>query len=452
MHTIDFADPQRASALADDVLRLARGRCDEAEAGVALEEVALTRFARTAIHQNVVQGTAELSLRVNRDGRIGRAAGNQGGAAGLERLVRRAVEAADRRPPDPDWPGMAAPDESDTAGLDAWSEHTAACPPAERGALIAAAVRQVPERALAFGGLLTAHESRAVATSSGVRLAQRRTWSEARCTVHADSLAGYAARAAADVADVRPGELVSEALAKALTDGEPATLPAGDYPVVLSEYAVLRLLEVLGFLGFAGSAAAEGRSFMRLGERLTGEQVSVRDDGNDPACLPLAFDPEGTRKARVDLLNRGVASGLLYDRRSARQAGCRSTGHAMPAHIGGEPAAANLIMAPGVATEADLLQTERGVLVTRLHYVNVLDRLTLRMTGVTRDGTLLIENGKITRPVRDMRFNVGVLDLLNNVEAIGALPRLLLQTSYGAALVPSMRLASFSFAGGTQPR
>jgi predicted Zn-dependent protease len=433
---------EQVSDLAEAIVGRGRKCADEVEAYAIIQDTALTRFARSRIHQNVCEHGIELTVRLSVDGRVGAAVTNQAAQDGVSSLVERAVWAARRAPRDPDWPGVAPP--APMTATEAWSEPTATARPRTRAAAVAEVLDAMPDEALVFGGLLTGAGAHAAANSLGVSLAERRTWSELRLTVHSDDgRAGYAARAARDVTDLDPGGLADEALSRAFAGRTVTELPPGEYPVILAPYALARLLEFLAFLGFAGARQRQGRTFMRLGEPVTGAGVSVWDDGTDPAGLPIAFDSEGTPKRRVDLIRDGIAVAMLHDRRSAAQAGTLSTGHVAPE----EAAPANLFFGPGTAGSAELLALDRGIWVTRLHYVNVRDPMSATVTGATRDGTLLVEGGRVVGPVQDMRFVTGILDALRGLQAVGQEPRLLLHTIAGSVSAPAVRLASFRFTG-----
>jgi len=423
-----------------------RGRCDEAQVFASAEDSALTRFARSRIHQNCCERQLELRLVVNRDGRIGRAGGNQEGPDALDRLAETALQAADAASPDPVWPGVAG---QELAAADAWAAATAEASSEDRAELVAAICRSVPAPALAYGGLLCAAERRAAASTAGLRTAQGRTHAEVRVTAHAAGGAGYAARVAGDLRDLDPAAVAREALRMATLPGPaPAAVPPGEHRAVLAPYAVGRLLEFLSFLGFPAARHLEGRSFMRLGERITGELVTIVDDGLGPEGVPTAFDCEGTPKRRVELVRAGVAAGLVHDRASAARAGERSTGHAAPPSAGEEAYAANLFMEPGPASLSELLAPmDEGLLVTRVHYVSILDPMRAVVTGVTRDGTAVVRGGRLARPAADVRFQASLLELFHGLEAVGAERRTLLQTIHGFVTVPHVRVAALPVTG-----
>ena len=198
------------------------------------------------------------------------------------------------------------------------------------------------------------------------------------------------------------------------TDLEP-----GAYDVILEEYAVQTILEYLAYAGFSALAVEEGRSFMDLGNRVMGDNVSIWDDGNDPSGLPAAADFEGVAKQRVDLVTDGVATAVVHDSATARRAGVASTGHALPAPNTFGPMTWNLFMAPGSSSkEAMLSSIERGIWVTRFHYVNIVHPRKAVLTGMTKDGTFLIENGRIVRPIRNLRFTEEIPAAFSRIEAI----------------------------------
>ena len=234
---------------------------------------------------------------------------------------------------------------------------------------------------------------------------------------------GYASQAAVAVGDIRPRELAERAAGKAVLGSEAAELPPGEYPVVFEAQATGWLLDLLAGCAFNGLAHAEGRGALdgRLGERVTAPAVNLSDSPGNRRTLPREFDAEGTHKAPIPLIQDGVAHGVAHDIRSAALAGERSTGHALtPGGDPGGPHPTNLVLAGGgAADETELCAPiERGVYVTRLWYANVVRPKETLITAVTRDGTFLIEDGRVTRPLRDLRLTDSVLGILSRTEAL----------------------------------
>jgi predicted Zn-dependent protease len=215
---------------------------------------------------------------------------------------------------------------------------------------------------------------------------------------------------------------------------------------------VADILDFLGYLGFSAQAVQEGRSFMggKFGQKIVGENVTIWDDGLSLANLPTPFDFEGVPKQPVTFFDKGIATAVVYDSYTAGKEGKQSTGHALPAPNTFGPLPLHMAMATGDSTkEAMLKGIKKGLWVTRFHYTRVVHPLLMIITGMTRDGTFLIENGEITQPVKNLRFTQSYLEALNNVEAIGQTAKL--QRGFlGGNLVPALKIAKFTFSGATE--
>jgi PmbA protein len=190
-----------------------------------------------------------------------------------------------------------------------------------------------------------------------------------------------------------------------------------------------------------------------MGTQIVDPRISVWDDGLSPAGIPWPFDFEGVPKKRVDLIQEGVARGVVYDSyRAGKEEGQTSTGHALPAPNGFGPMPLNVFFAGGDSTLAEMIgSTERGIYITRFHYTRPVEPRRVVITGMTRDGTFLIENGEVAYPVKNLRFTQSYLEALNHVESIGAQPRLLAAAwGRGRHSVPALKLAKFRFTGATE--
>ncbi|HTS14982.1 MAG TPA: metallopeptidase TldD-related protein, partial [Candidatus Sulfotelmatobacter sp.] len=231
---------------------------------------------------------------------------------------------------------------------------------------------------------------------------------------------------------------------------EPVSLPPGEYPVVLEPYAVVDLLDMLGYLGFSALAVQEGRSFFEAGKVIGSPLVTIIDDAEDSAGAPVSFDYEGVPKRRVPLVEAGVCREAVFDAQTAARAHRESTGHGLPAPNPYGPFPLNMIMSAGDASRDELIGgLERGLLVTRFHYTNPVHPKLAIVTGMTRDGTFLVEQGRIVGPVRNLRFTQSYLEALAGVEAVGR-ERRLLRGFLGASLVPAVRIRAFGFTGATE--
>ena len=219
---------------------------------------------------------------------------------------------------------------------------------------------------------------------------------------------------------------------------------------MLEEYAVVDLIDMLGYLGFSALAVQEERSFFEPGKRIGSDLVSIVDDGHDPAGLPMSFDYEGVAKQRVPLLDAGVCVEVVYDAQTAATDGVVSTGHGLPAPNPYGPFPLNPIMAAGDTPRDALIgDMDRGLLVTRFHYTNPVHPKLAIITGMTRDGTFLVEDGRIVGPVRNLRFTQSYLEAMAGVVAVAA-ERRTLKGFLGGVVVPALRIDGWTFTGTTE--
>lgn len=423
---------------------LERSSAEQTEVMVTEWDSALTRFANNGIHQNVAERDASVRVRVVKDGKTGVASINQLNEAAAQNVLKRAIAIAELQPRSDVVP---LPGPAPARPVEAWSDATAAVTPEDRADFVQAICGRAARAGLkAFGAYSTSAGQVAIANSLGVYHQQRSTQATVNSVVMGDAGSGYADRGAIDVSELDRDELATEVIEKAQRNQNAQPVEPGVYEVVLEEYAVAEMLEFMSFIGFGALAVQEERSFMRLGERITGEEVSIWDDGLDPSGIPASFDFEGVPKQRVDLITRGVATGLVYDMQSAARDKRQSTGHGLPAPNTDGPFAVNLFMKPGGTAKADLMRDiKRGIWVTRFWYVRVVEPKQSIITGMTREGTFLIENGQITRPVKDLRFTQSILEALNGTLAISRSTKLEVSEYLGASRVPAVRLKAFTF-------
>jgi predicted Zn-dependent protease len=445
----------RGLELAEHVLELVRQRAAEAEVEVTIRRgtEALTRFANSFIHQNVATEVNHVLLRVALEGRnASTSIDGPADDASLGRAIDGVLEAIRIRPPDPDWPGLAT--RAAVSDVDHWDDATAAADPDER----AARVRDFVD---AGGGLETAGFCStaavhvAFANSAGQRLTGRTTAAELDGIARTPSADGSGRTASVRLADLDGREVGERAARKAREASDAMDLVPDRYEVILEPGCVADVLSFLLVHGFNGKAVEEGRSFARVGETQFDPSVSLRDDVSDPATIGIPFDVEGTPRRPLDLVRDGVTTGLLHTRRTARAAGkgTESTGHAVEGGGAWGALGANLILAAGDRGTAELVAgVERGVLVTDFWYTRILDPRTQVVTGLTRNGVWLIEDGRVVRPVTNFRFTQSFLDAIGPgaVRGIGADPTLILGGWDSIYVVPSLHLASWNFTGGAK--
>ena len=248
------------------------------------------------------------------------------------------------------------------------------------------------------------------------------------------------------------GVLGREAAERTAAMKDPIELPAGEYPVVLDHYAAMDIALWLGFVGFNAQEVLEQQSFFEPGKGVATPLVNLADDGTDTDGTPASFDYEGVAKRRVPLIEAGVCREVVHDSKTAAAAGVASTGHALPAPNPWGPFPFNMSMVAGETSREELIGgLERGLLVTRFHYTNAVHPKQVKITGMTKDGLFLVEDGRITAPVRNLRFTQSYLDALAAVEAVGSERRAVDADDYlGTIVVPALRIGSFDFTGTTE--
>jgi predicted Zn-dependent protease len=438
---------EKIGAIMQDALR--RSTAEETEVVLLGRSGALTRFANSEVHQNVYEDNAELRVRAVIGTRVGVATTNDLSESGLQDVVERAHAIAARQPENPEFPGLPAP--APIPGVPSNAASTASASPGLRAKGAKTVCDLALEHGLNASGAFStdAHEI-AVANSRGVDAYELRTLASLKTVIRADQDgSGYAEQTSVSVEDLDPEAVGREAVEKALRSRQPGDLEPGAYPVLLQEYAVGDLVDFLGFMGFGALSYQEGHGFMagRLGQKLVSEQISIWDDGLDPNGAPHGFDYEGVPKQRVDLIQNGIAMGVVYDSQTAAREGRASTGHALPAPNTWGPFPMHVFMATGqTSTDSMLRGIRRGLWITRFWYVNVVHPRQGVLTGMTRDGTFVIEDGELARPVRNLRFTQNVLETLSRTVAVGT-RRARLGGFSGVTCVPALHLGSFAFTG-----
>jgi predicted Zn-dependent protease len=289
----------------------------------------------------------------------------------------------------------------------------------------------------------------AIGNSLGVRAYHRWPTSSVMSIMTDQEASGYAVWDGYTLKDARAADVAARAGGICQSSRNAQPLEPGHYTVILSPAAVAEMLTMLGFMGLGATPFQEGRSFMsdKLGEQLAGSNITLQDNAFAPGMITVPFDYEGMPKDVVTFFADGVAQGVVYDSLTAHKAGKgqHSTGHALPAPNSYGPLPWNLVLAKGGESYTRLLQgVARGVLVTRFHYVNIVHPKETILTGMTRDGTFLIENGAITRPVKNLRFTQSILDALRHVSAIENTQHLINNEGI-YCLVPTLRIEEFAF-------
>ena len=441
---------------------------DEVEAIFTGSRFALTRFANNVIHQNVEDENSIVSIRTNFGGRTARSTANQFDDESLRRAVAASENLARVQSPDPDLLSMPTSDEAKAAGEGAHAtrffEQTAAITPADRAAVVKRIVSLADKHKLTTAGIYSNSESQeGIFNSRGLANWHDQTLAEISITMLAEDSSGWQKLNSPDVSNLNPQRLAETAAQKAVVSAHPREIAPGKYTIILEPAAVL---DIVGFMfwDYSGVAILDQRSFLndRIGTRLFGENINICDDAAHPLQAGSPFDGEGMRRQRVPLVENGVVRRLVYARATAQKmkhseyAGkvgpIEPTGHGfpLPNEMGEMPL--NIVFeTTGNPQSVDemIASTERGVLVTRLWYIREVDPYEKIMTGMTRDGTFLIEKGRVQSGLRNFRFNQSLITMLSNVEAMSAPVRACGEESFDM-VVPAMKVREFNFTETTK--
>lgn len=462
----------QSASIFDKLRRLTAA--DEIELLISSSRSALTRFANNTIHQNVAEEESHISVRVSFGGRTARATTNKHDDESLRRVVQSAESLARVQYPDPDLLPMPSPDEvvsnakdSGAVAVPRFFEITARLTPQDRAHAVGQMVDVARKHSLTAAGIFSSAESvEGIFNSRGVSHWYEQTLAEISITMLGETSSGWQKANAPDTLQLDPARLAEIAAEKAIASKNPRELPPGKYTVVLEPAAVL---DAVGFMfwDFGGSALLDQRSFLndRIGTPLFDENITVWDDVYHPLQTGTPFDGEGMHRHRLKLIENGVVQRVTYARSSAHRmqqsplaAGAGSavqpTGHgfALPNEIGEAPL--NIVFEGPPAsraqtTEQMIASTERGILVTRLWYIREVDPYEKILTGMTRDGTLLIEKGRLAGGVLNFRFNESLVHMLQNVEDMGDPVRGSGEESMDM-VVPPMKVRDFNFTETTR--
>src|SRR5215813_5240136 len=459
-----FLDPNMLSSerIHDIFSRIQKcSSADDVEAIIAGGRSALTRFANNTIHQNVAEEGYVTSIRVALDGKTARATTNRLDDESLKRAVQSAEQIARVQARDPDLLPVPAPDE---AGKESVVQRhfgaTAAIKPEDRAAAVEQIVGVAKQHKQTTAGIYSSSETmEALLNSHGVTKIHRQTSSEVSITMLANDSSGWQKANSPNVANLQPKHLAEVAAEKAAKTAHPNEVPPGKYTVILEPAAVLDLLGFM-FFDFGGTALLEQRSFLnnRVGTRLFGDNITIHDDVYHALQSGATFDGEGVGRRRVTLVDKGVVKSLVFSRGTARKmqdsettaklGKIEPTGHGfpLPNEIGDAPM--NIVVEGGngkaKSVNEMVTSTERGILVTRLWYIREVDPYEKILTGMTRDGTFLIEKGKLQGGVRNFRFNQSLIDMLQNVEMLSVSVRASGEESFDM-VVPAMKVNNFNF-------
>lgn len=440
---------------------------DEVEAIFSGSRFALTRFANNTIHQNVEEENSVVSIRTNYGGCTARSTVNQFDDESLRRAVAASESLARVQVADPELLPMPTSDEANSNDrfadknvlVSRFFEETAKLTPADRAQTVKGIVSAANRHNLTTAGIYSTSESvEGIFNSRGLAQWHRQTLAEVSITMLGGNSSGWQKANSPDVRNLDALRLAETAARKAADSTNPLEIAPGKYTVILEPAAVL---DIVGFMfwDFSGVAILDQRSFLndRIGTKLFGDNINIADDSQHPLQAGSPFDGEGMRRQPVQLVENGVVKRVVYARATAKKmkqseyAGkvgpIEPTGHGfpLPNEMGEMPM--NIVFGTPEKTHSVdemIASTERGVLVTRLWYIREIDPYEKIVTGMTRDGTFLVENGKVQCGLRNFRFNQSLIAMLSNVEAMSVPVRASGEESFDM-VVPAMKASEFNF-------
>lgn len=477
--------------ITDKILVLSKA--SETEVLVVVENNALTRFANNMVHQNVTCQDIAVSVRSVFGRKVGVSSSNinikyqkskipptlklrrtgkntnqnlkidKDLEMKLEKLVRKSEEIAKNSSEDPEFAGLPILNQiskikdqrsDQKQKIKSVFDSTINFTAKQRVEAVGKIIKKAEKAGLtAFGSLQTGLTEYCIANSKGVFGYHPVSVASLNIRVFSakqnQERSGYAGFISTNISDIDFEKLAEQAIKKATLGDKMVEIDPGEYEVILEEPAIAEMMQFLAYLGFGAKNFHEGSSFIsgRLGEKILGENVTIHDDPFHPLTIPLPFDFEGLPKNKTSLVENGVVKNIVYDYQYGCKHGKKPTGHGLPAPNTEGPLPFHLSLHPGTTPKAELIKkVKKGILVTRFWYVNPIHPKLLNITGMTRDGTFYIENGKIKGAIRNLRFTQSIPEALSNVLDIASEVKAE-EGWVGATVVPAVRIGKWNFTG-----
>ncbi len=439
--------------LLKEVLR--ESKIEQAEVVAIISDYGLTRYANSAIHQNMADQNNSISFKVAAGKKVGVASTNILEKEALIRACKNAEVIAERARPNPNFGGLAG--KQKYGRLTTFFESTAKVTPAKRAAVVKKICDKASKNGLSASGALTTSSTEiAIVNTKGLEAYQPGSSSSVNIVISSEDSSGYAQGLSRRFDKIDFGALADRAFQKCLLGRKPRTLEAGQYDVILEPTAVANLLEWLSFIAFSANPYHEKTSFLsgKKGKKIGAASLSIYDDGLDGIGIGFPFDFEGLPKKKVYFIRKGLGGGPVYDLSTAHKYKMKTTGHGMPPGSTEGPMPLNMHVASGNKPMSKMIAAaKRSLLVTRFHYINgFLDTPKAVLTGMTRDGTFLVENGKIVSGIKNLRFTESMLKAFANIEAISKESELIdtWWSDVGCIKAPALQIRNFNFSGKTE--
>ncbi len=435
---------------------LDQSQADQTEIVYIGNETGLTRYANSYIHQNVYEDNSQIFFRTVLGKKIGVASSNSLNFDDLKKCMNDSIEIAKTQPDNPHFPGLPKP--AKYKELNTFDETTAKFTPKQRAQAVKKIITENNRKKFTVAGSLTTGTGElAILNSLGVRAYQAVSNASVNMISMSDTSSGYATGISRNVSDLDVIKLAKIAVEKCDRSQNPIQVEPGEYEVILEPAAVTEMLVWMNYVGFGSKPFQQNMSFLsgNIGKKITSDKITIYDNGLDEKSMAFPFDFEGVPKKRVNFISKGVAKGVVYDSTAALKDKTKSTGHAVTPDENNEGAfGLNIFMAPGtVKREKMVSKVKKGILVTRFHYLNgFIDQRNSVLTGMTRDGTFLIENGEIKSGIKNLRFTDSFARCLGSTVAISKETERINSwwDAIGCTTVPTLHLGSFKFSGKTE--
>ncbi|MEE8564655.1 MAG: TldD/PmbA family protein [Atribacterota bacterium] len=411
----------------------------------------LTRFAESYIHQNVAETDLNLIVKVINEDRIGAVQMNSIDDQTISKNIEKAIEVTKITPKLDHHYRLLKPQSYKIKSK--YSEQTANFTPLNRAQLVSQLIKEVNKKEYEAAGAFKTEESTIlVANSEGVFAFDQGTKVDFNCVITRDNSTAHTSFMDSDINNFKVNKITDELLETALKNVEQIEIDPGVYTVILSPEAVAEILNYTGYTAFNGKMIMEGKSFIcnNQDKKIFPETITVSDDPFDELTMPIPFDLVGYPREKIDLIKDGIIEDGVYDHLTALKYNRKCTGNTLSpeyASFGALPF--NLVMKEGDNSVEEIISsTKKGIYISRFHYVNILNPMSVQLTGMTRNGTFLIEDGKLGRAIKNMRFNTSVVDMLKAVDMISK-ERQTKAGFIGATVAPYLRTNNFTFSSKT---
>jgi predicted Zn-dependent protease len=451
-------EKDKAKKIVDYILK--NSKADQTEVVIFDFDSALTRYANNYIHQNVQESNTGVHIRVAFGKKIGSSYTNSTEPDKVREALRWAETIARCQADNPYFSELPEIKPSLYKKVNAYDKRTAQLPPDKRAEAVREIIDIAKKNKLTCYGSVSNGSATIIIGNSKGRFAHRQT-SDIFCNIvmATDNSTGYVQSGAKSIDEIDFSKLAKMAAEKALKSKDPIELSPGKYTAIFEPLAVSDILSYLCYYAFNGKIYEEGRSFIsgKLLTKIVDERITIIDDPFYAKGFPYSFDFEGVPKKKLVLIEKGIAKNVVYDTITANMGKKKSTGHALmyPNPFG--PVPLHIVMKGGNSSIEEMIaNTKKGILITRLHYTNVIDPYKLIFTGMTRNGTFLIEDGVVTKGIKNLRFTENIFDALNRIEAISRRTELVVdEPGYGARMphgmvVPALKIRDFTFTSATE--